>query len=96
MITEPIILAIINIVLGGIALKVIEYFINRSKDKIDEIAQFRKELSEENKYLREEWRSCEYELDNCRRELADIREKLIDISGAKKPNEMQQKGTDSN
>jgi predicted nuclease with TOPRIM domain len=56
-------LALIGALLGGSGLKVIEYWLNKSKVKDDSATSFRKELREEVTSLREELRKAEAELD---------------------------------
>lgn len=59
-------LAIIGALLGGSGLKVIEYWLNRSKTKDDTATDFRNELRTDIKDLRDELRKAEEELDKWR------------------------------
>lgn len=98
MISEPIILAVINVLVGGIALKVVEHLITKNKSKLDEIAQFRQELSTENRYLRSEWRKTEEELNQCREELSETRGRLATYLRKQRTqnrNDVQPDGTDT-
>lgn len=56
-------LALIGAVLGGSGLKVIEYWLNKSRVENDAAATFRNELRDEVKTLRNELRQAETELD---------------------------------
>jgi chromosome segregation ATPase len=70
-------LALLGALLGGSGLKIIEYWLNRSKVKEDAAAQMRTELREEIKGLREELRTVEDELDKWRGKYYELMDEFM-------------------
>ena len=68
-------LALIGALLGGSGLKVIEYWLNRSKNKDDAATTFRNELRQDVTALREELRKTEQERDSWRDKYYELRDK---------------------
>lgn len=66
---------------GGGGLKVIEYWLTKSKVKDDSAAAFRTELREEVKSLREELRSVESDLDKWRGKYYELMDQFIKVKG---------------
>lgn len=65
-------LALIGALLGGSGLKVIEYWLNRSKNKDEAAATFRNELRQDVTALREELHRTEQERDSWRDRYYDL------------------------
>jgi hypothetical protein len=61
--SEAVILTIINVGIGTVAMKLLEFFSNKRVAEKDEIAKYHATLLEENKRLREELRQCNKEVD---------------------------------
>lgn len=74
-------LALAGAVFGGGGLKVIEYWLTKSKSKDDSAAQFRTELREEVKSLREELRKVEDDLDKWRGKYYELMDQFIKVKG---------------
>lgn len=74
-------LALIGAVLGGSGLKIIEYWLSRSKVKEDSATQMRVELREEIKELREELRTVEDELDKWRGKYYELMDEFMKAKG---------------
>jgi len=74
-------LALIGAVLGGSGLKIIEYWLSRSKVKEDTAAQMRTELRGEIKNLRDELRSVEDELDKWRGKYYELMDEFMKAKG---------------
>lgn len=74
-------LALAGAVFGGGGLKVIEYWLTKSKSKDDTAAQFRTELREEVKSLREELRKVEDDLDKWRGKYYELMDQFIKVKG---------------
>lgn len=68
-------LALIGALLGGSGLKVIEYWLNRSKNRDDAAASFRNELRQDVTALRDELRKTEQERDMWRDKYYELRDK---------------------
>lgn len=73
--------ALIAALLGGSGLKIIEYWLNRSRVKDDTAMQMRKELREELAGLKEELRLAETALDEWKQKYYDLYDKLIQTRG---------------
>src|ERR1044072_4262498 len=74
-------LALIGAVLGGSGLKIIEYWLNRSKVREDAATQMRTELRDEIKSLREELRTVEDELDKWRGKYYELMDEFMKAKG---------------
>lgn len=74
-------LALAGAVFGGGGLKVIEYWLTKSKSKDDSAAQFRTELREEVKNLRQELRKVEDDLDKWRGKYYELMDQFIKVKG---------------
>jgi predicted nuclease with TOPRIM domain len=74
-------LALAGAVFGGGGLKVIEYWLTKSKVKDDSAASFRTELREEVKNLREELRKVEDDLDKWRGKYYELMDQFIKVKG---------------
>lgn len=74
-------LALLGALLGGSGLKVIEYWLNRSKVREDAAAQMRTELRDEIKGLREELRTVEDELDKWRGKYYELMDEFMKAKG---------------
>lgn len=70
-------LALIGAILGGSGLKVIEYWLNKSKTKDDTATDFRNELRTDIKDLREELRKTEEELEKWRLKYYQLMDEYI-------------------
>lgn len=70
-------LALLGALLGGSGLKVIEYWLNRSRVRDDSATQMRTELREEIKGLREELRTVEDELDKWRGKYYELMDEFM-------------------
>lgn len=70
-------LALLGALLGGSGLKVIEYWLNRSRIRDDSATQMRTELREEIKGLREELRTVEDELDKWRGKYYELMDEFM-------------------
>ena len=71
-------LAIINVLIGGAVIKIVDVVASRNKHKLDEIAEFRQELINEIRYLREQWYKCEVDLEKCREDKNLLRKRCKD------------------
>jgi hypothetical protein len=74
-------LALFAALLGGSGLKVIEYWLNRSKTQDDSAAAMRTELREEVKNLRDELRHVEEQLDLWRGKYYELMEEFMKAKG---------------
>lgn len=74
-------IALAAAVFGGGGLKVIEYWLTKSKVKDDSASEFRKELREEVKGLREELRQVESDLDKWRGKYYELMDQFIMVKG---------------
>ncbi len=74
-------LALIGALLGGSGLKVVEYWLTRSRAKEDSATAMRNELREEVRGLREELRLAEDELDKWRGKYYELMEQLMKVKG---------------
>ena len=74
-------LALLGALLGGSGLKIIEYWLNRSKVRDDAAAQMRTELRDEIKALREELRTVEDELDKWRGKYYELMDEFMKAKG---------------
>jgi predicted nuclease with TOPRIM domain len=74
-------LALFAALLGGSGLKVIEYWLNRSKTQDDSAAAMRTELREEVRNLREELRTVEEQLDLWRGKYYELMEEFMKAKG---------------
>lgn len=72
-------IALAGAVFGGAGLKIIEYFINRSKLKIDAASEIREELRDEISNLRKEMRYLEEELDHWKQRYYVLLERFNEI-----------------
>jgi len=70
-------LALFAALLGGSGLKIIEYWLNRSKTKDDSALAMRTELREEVRSLREELRTVEEQLDLWRGKYYELMEEFM-------------------
>lgn len=75
---DPAWIALIGTLCGGIGLKLLEYWLGRSKVKIDEATKIRDELRRDMEALRTENRQLELDVDKWRREYYDLRDKNIE------------------
>jgi len=69
--------ALIAALLGGSGLKVIEYWLNKSKVEQDSAAAFRNELRDEVKTLRDELRKAESELDQWKAKYYELMDEFL-------------------
>lgn len=74
-------LALAGAVFGGGGLKVIEYWLTKSKSKDDTATQFRAELRDEVKNLRDELRKVEDDLDKWRGKYYELMDQFIKVKG---------------
>lgn len=70
-------LALLGALLGGSGLKIVEYWLNRSKIKEDAASQMRTELRNDIKGLREELRVVEDELDKWRGKYYELMDEFM-------------------
>lgn len=78
-------LALIGALLGGSGLKVIEFWLSRSKTRDDTAANFRNELREEVKTLRDELRKVETELDSWRAKYYELMDEYVKFKHGEEP-----------
>lgn len=78
---DPAWLALFGALMGGSGLKIIEYWLNRSKVKEDSAMQMRNELREEVRSLREELRTVEDELDKWRGKYYELMDEFMTAKG---------------
>jgi predicted nucleic acid-binding Zn-ribbon protein len=74
-------LALLGAVLGGSGLKVIEAWLNRSKEKDDAASQLRNELRGEIRSLRDELKNVEDELDKWRGKYYELLDEFVRAKG---------------
>lgn len=74
-------LALFAALLGGSGLKVIEYWLNKSKTRDDSALAMRTELREEVRSLREELRTVEEQLDLWRGKYYELMEEFMKAKG---------------
>lgn len=74
-------LALLGALLGGSGLKIVEYWLNRSKVKEDAASQMRTELRNDIKGLREELRAVEDELDKWRGKYYELMDEFMKAKG---------------
>lgn len=75
---DPAVIALVGTLCGGVGLKLLEWWLGRSKVKIDEATMIREEQRTELKALREEVRILEAEVDKWRLKYYDLREKQLE------------------
>jgi uncharacterized protein (DUF3084 family) len=71
---SPGVLALIGTLLGGVALKLVESWLSRSRNKVDDATQLRKELKEQVDARNEEIEKVEAERDKWRGLYYDLRD----------------------
>jgi uncharacterized coiled-coil DUF342 family protein len=71
---------LIGALFGGIGLKMLEYWLGRSKVKLDEASKIRDELRIEITSLREENRDLETQLNEWKGKYYDLRDKYTDLN----------------
>lgn len=74
-------LALLGALLGGSGLKIVEYWLNRSKIREDASSQMRTELRNDIKGLREELRAVEDELDKWRGKYYELMDEFMKAKG---------------
>jgi predicted nuclease with TOPRIM domain len=74
-------LALLGAVIGGSGLKIVEYWLSRSKVRDDAASQMRSELRDEIKVLREELRTVEDELDKWRGKYYELMDEFMKAKG---------------
>lgn len=62
--SETVLITVVNVVVGGIAVKMLEYFTARRKTETEEIARYHATLAEEIRVMREQLKQCNRELDD--------------------------------
>lgn len=76
---DPAWIGVIGTIFGGLGVKSIEYFLSRSRVRIDDATQIREELRIEVTALREEIKDLEDERDKWRAEYYDLRDKYVQM-----------------
>jgi predicted nucleic acid-binding Zn-ribbon protein len=77
---DPAVIAVIGTVAGGVALKIIEHWLGRSKVKVDDAARLRDELRLEIAAQREEIKQLETEITKWRNDYYDLRDKYMNLN----------------
>jgi len=72
-------IALIGTLSGGVGLKTVEWFLNRSKAKSDLDAAYRDELRKDLAAMRQELDDAKAETDRVQKELDAMREKYFDV-----------------
>jgi len=77
---DPAWIALIGTLCGGIGLKLLEYWLGKSKVKIDEATKLRDELRDELNNTRDEIKGLEAEVDKWKGLYYDLRDKYSDLN----------------
>lgn len=79
LLSQPAFLALIGTIFGGVGLKIVENFLNKSKTKEDVAAAIRRELREDVTALRTEIKTLEKEVDTWRDRYYTLKEEVFDL-----------------
>lgn len=74
--------ALILTVIGAAVLKIVEWFLNRTKQKSDETTQYRQELRSDVEMLKRQATDVQHELDGWREKYYESREELAIVKAA--------------
>lgn len=72
-------IALIGTIFGGVGLKAVERWLNRSKERDEAAAKYRDELREEVYRLREELRKADADIDKWREDYFNLKNEFITI-----------------